>query len=418
MRILIISDLYPPFYLGGYELRCKETADEIARRGHEVYVLTSWWGLEKAQIDGNIYRLLYTNPNSDIIKRKNLSDPYRLRRRIGQLKWVFLCRRNYNITCKLIIALKPEVIFIWNMGSVGINPILSAQFIGVPIVYSLGIGWLIYLRNELNREPNLIKRKFRSALIGLKDFQILDLRYMIAISHALRNIYVQNGFPEQNITVIPRGIPSNKILNECDLKDLSNKDKIRLLFVGRICPEKAPDDAIKAIGILYGKAGNRDIELDIIGTGEEKYINDLKELVARFTLESHISFLGRLEPNETFNLYSAYDALLFPSRWEEPLGVVVLEAMAQGLPVIATDRGGIPEIITDGLNGLLVPANNPDKLAEAISRLSQEDGLPLRLKTAALKTIREQFTLEQIVDQIIQYFQNNTIGSSKTPDLL
>jgi glycosyltransferase involved in cell wall biosynthesis len=289
--------------------------------------------------------------------------------------------------------LKPNVVFIWNMTNLGINPILAAQDMGIPTIYSLGIDWLCSLKKDLYLEPSLLKRKYREVISGIKSYQNLDLRYLITNSEALKRVYVKNGFPDKDIAVIPRGISSNIVIENVNKMILPKSDIIRLLFVGRVVSVKAPDDAIKAIAILEGKVGIRNIELDIIGTGQEEYIKELKELIMASNLDSHVNFLGWLEHAEILNLYSYYDALIFPSRWEESFGVVIIEAMARGLPVIATNRGGNPEIITDDVNGLLVPADRPDRLAEAIVRLFQEDGLAQRLRTAAVNTIHEKFEL-------------------------
>jgi glycosyltransferase involved in cell wall biosynthesis len=405
MRILIISDMYPPYYEGGYELRCKETADEISRRGHQVFVLTSWWGLDHTKIEGNIYRILSIDPTRWQPSRSDSFDPFRLRKRFRQLKWAYDCRRNFHITRELISSLKPDVVFIWNMTNLGINPILAAQDMGIPTIYSLGIDWLCSLKKDLYLEPSLLKRKYREAISGIKSYQTLDLRHLITNSEALKQVYVKNGFSDKDIAVIPRGIPSNIVIENVNQVVLPKSNTVRLLFVGRVVSVKAPDDAIKAIAILDGKVGNRYIELDIIGTGQEEYIRELKELITVLNMESHVKFLGWLEHAEILNLYSYYDALIFPSRWEESFGVVIIEAMARGLPVIATNRGGNPEIITDDVNGLLVPADHPDRLAEAIDRLFQEDGLAKRLRTAALNTIHEKFELERIVDRFMLYFQ-------------
>jgi glycosyltransferase involved in cell wall biosynthesis len=96
---------------------------------------------------------------------------------------------------------------------------------------------------------------------------------------------------------------------------------------------------------------------------------------------------------------------LFPSRWEEPGGGTILEAMARGLPVIASSRGGALDVIRDGKNGLMVPADDPTALAEAILRLIQNDNLVQKIRHEAIKTIRDRFTLERVVDLDLQYIE-------------
>jgi glycogen synthase len=235
----------------------------------------------------------------------------------------------------------------------------------------------------------------------------LDLRNLLPDSTVLKQAHIENGFPEENLQVIPRGIPSGLILPVGALTDLPrNLNGIkRLLFVGRITLEKAPDVAINAINILRTEHGLGDIQLDIVGQGPKEYMSSLKDLINNLKLEKNVNFLGWLEHSSVLELYSDYDALLFPSRWVEPLGGTVLEAMARGLPVIASRRGGPVEIIIDGENGLLVEPDEPSALADAILKLLRNDELARKIREAGIKTIKERYTLEKIVDKDVEYLQ-------------
>ena len=406
MRILIITEAYPPYYMGGYELRCKETAEELAKRGHQVVILTSTWGVNRECIDGNVYRKLYINPAGALDPMKDLPDPFHFRGRTSQLKWFILSRKNYNITKELISSTKPDIAFLWKLYNTGTGPIRAVQDANIPTVFTLGSDWLSTLKEELYQESDPLKRRFRLAIDGLGSFHQIDLDHLMTVSQALKNTYVEKGFPENSITVIPRGIPSEWVIEPGGESTYNPKDGFRLLFAGRLCSEKAPDDAIKALAILVDKMGIKTIRLDLAGSGAEDYLNWLKSLVLQLNLVAYVNFLGKVDHRELLESYRHYDILLFPSRWEEPIGGTILEAMAGGLPVIATDRGGIPELITDNENGLIVSANDPAGLAEGVYRVLTVDGLAARLKTAALEIVHNQFTLERIVDRILVYFQN------------
>jgi len=405
MRILIITEAYPPYYMGGYELRCKETAEELARRGHHVVVLTSTWGLDKSCVDGSIYRLLHINPTGALNPEKDLPDPLHLRGRTAQMKWFILSRKNYYIAKRLISSVKPDLAYIWKLYNTGTGPIQAAQDANIPTIFTLGSDWLTTLKEEVFLESHPLKRRFRLAMDGLKSFEQIDLDHLITVSQALKNTYVQKGFLEQNITVIPRGVPSIWALNASAGETSQSKGGIRLLFAGRLCSEKAPDDAIKALAILVNQIGLNTIQLDIVGSGGADYLSWLKALVEQLDIGQHVNFLGKISHSEILESYGHYDMLLFPSRWEEPMGGTLLEAMARGLPIITTDRGGIPELITDNENGLIVPANDPDMLAKAVYRMVNEDGLASRLRSVALKIVREKYTLESIVDRTEAYFR-------------
>ena len=406
MRILILSNLYPPHFLGGYELKCRLHAEELGNRGHEVFVLTSTWKVVKDTIEDGVHRLLHFQPiYLSLGTEKRLPDPLRLCRRYNQLKWAYACRRNYSITQRVVALLKPDIAYIWGMGYVSISPVLAAQEQGVPTVFRLDDYWLANLKADLCLEPNPLKRRYRAAIVGLRDLTRVDLSHMLVVSRWVMQRYVEVGFPEQNITVIPEGVPSRIILDVGDLPSLSKKDgdTVNLVFVGRLVPDKGPHVAIEALAYLVGQIGLRNIHLDIIGSGQSQYVKQLQDMTAALGLDNYVSFGGFLEHAQVLERFAGYDAVLIPSLWAEPLAGTIAEAMARGLPVIATDRGGTPEIISDGENGLLVPPDEPMMLASAVKRLVQDPALAQRIRRAALETVRDNYTHERIVDQTEEY---------------
>lgn len=418
MRILIMTHLYPPHFLGGYELKCRLHAEELARRGHDVFVLTSRWNVGKDTIEDNVYRLLKFQPVFlSLGAGKEVPDPLRLRRRYNQFKWAFACRKNYDVAQRIVNLLKPEIAYVWGMAWVSINPVLAAQDQGIPTVYRLDDYWLADLRADLCLEANPLKRRYRAAVIGLRDFASVEVNHMLVVSRSVMHRYLEVGFPEQSITVIPEGVPSRIILDIDHSPDLSNRDegRVDLVFAGRLIPDKGPDIAIEALATLRGQMGHRNVHLDIIGTGPNQYVKQLQEMTASLGLNDHVSFLGFLEHSQVLGRFSGYDALLVPSRWAEPLAGNIAEAMARRLPVIATDRGGTSEIISDGENGLIVRAGQPAMIADAVKRLVLEPALAQKIRRAALRTVRDSYTHERILDQIEAYLQTVTQQGDRAP---
>jgi glycosyltransferase involved in cell wall biosynthesis len=408
MKILILTDLYPPQFVGGYELRCKLHVEEFINRGYQVSVLTSRWRAGEETSGDNVFRLLHFSPfNESLCPRSSSVDSLYPVRRYREFKWALESRKNYGVTYNLIRRLEPEVVFIWNMSNVGISPVLAAQDHDIPTVFNLCDYWLANIKRKLCFQPNPLKRRYRAFIIGLKDFGQIDLTHMIMCSRFVMQSYIKLGFLEQHMTVIPRGVPSGLILDSEALSSLPavNKDKIKLMFAGRLVSEKGIDVAIKALACLVEKENSLSIALDIFGSGPNNYVRRLRDLVTTLGLDERVKFIGQVEPQQVIGRYAEYNALLFPSRWVEPFGVTILEAMARGLPVIATNLGGVPEIISDGENGLLVPAGDPIKLANAIHRLIQNPSLAQEIRWNALNTVRERYTHEKIFNQIEEYFK-------------
>lgn len=158
-----------------------------------------------------------------------------------------------------------------------------------------------------------------------------------------------------NIKVIYNGIISDdfKQLNEVERKKIRNKlgikdTKIVFTFVGRLCNDKGIDKFIQAMQLLKDK---KDIEYIIAGNNffgtfnEDAYIRKLKKLAKG--LENKIHFTGYIDNKKMYKIYSVSDVVVIPAQYEEVFGVVALEAMAMGLPVIASNSGGLPEVLSD-----------------------------------------------------------------------
>lgn len=407
VRILVLTSFYPPYFRGGAELSCQNHVEGLQARGHQVFVLTSQWGVEPRTVVGNIYRLLdydRTNLTSDCAGE--LGGSLRLRRRYDQFRRALSLSKNYDIARALIATVEPNVVYAWQLAAVSIRPALAAQDRCIPVVFRLPDHWLAQLRTEICLEPNPLKRWYRAVLSG--GFDHLDTGHMLPNSHALMQVYLQAGFSASSMHVIPNGVPADLLL---DLNDQSavpslypNRD-VRLLFVGRLVSDKGPDVAIRTLGILMENFGYQRARLDIIGEGSREYEARLRDMVIRLGLEESVAFVGRLEHSKVIELYSQYDILLFPSRWVEPFGRSMLEAMARGLPVVATNRGGPAEVIVDGKTGLLVPPDDALAMAMAVKRLLLDSELTQTIRCNALATLRREYSLERIIGQVEDYLQ-------------
>lgn len=155
----------------------------------------------------------------------------------------------------------------------------------------------------------------------------------------------------------------------------------RLLYVGRLHPDKGTEDAVRALTDLP-----RAVTLTFAGSWDPREETALAGVVAELGLQTRVTMLGQLPPERVAELYRSFDALVFPVRWDEPWGLVPLEAMACGCPVIATGRGGSGEYLRDGENCLLVPVRDPVALAAAVARLGDSAELRDSLRKDGIET--------------------------------
>jgi glycosyltransferase involved in cell wall biosynthesis len=134
---------------------------------------------------------------------------------------------------------------------------------------------------------------------------------------------------------------------------------------------------------------------------EPGYVESLRSLVQQLRLTEHVHFLGQRE--DMPQVYAAFDILVVAS-WAEPFGKVLVEAMAMGKPVVATDAGGPPEIVEDGRTGLLVPPRHPHRLAGAIQRLASDPDGAQRMGQRGRQRIQGRFGAECYVREIEEQY--------------
>ncbi len=194
------------------------------------------------------------------------------------------------------------------------------------------------------------------------------VRGFICPSHFMADKMVAWGEPASKMHVIPN--PAE------DAEPDAMGDGGYVLAVGRLSPEKGFDIAVRAAAATPG------IELRIAGTGPQEA--DLKKLAERGS--GKVSFAGFADKKALADLRRHARALLVPSVWYENAPLAVLEAMAQGLPVIASRIGGLPELVEDGVSGYLVTPNDAGELAVAISRLAALSPDAWRAMSAAART--------------------------------
>ncbi len=168
-------------------------------------------------------------------------------------------------------------------------------------------------------------------------------------------------------------------------------DPVTVGLLGQISPHKGHDDAIDALRLL-----GSGFRLLIAGTGEEEYVQSLKRKAAGLSVE----FPGFVAAPDFFPLI---DVLAVPS-WEEPFGIVLLEAMASGIPMVATNRGGPLDIVTSGEHGVLVPPRDPAALAAAIRALVNDEEFRRKITQQARTRIEMKFDRSQVIPRIERFY--------------
>lgn len=189
--------------------------------------------------------------------------------------------------------------------------------------------------------------------------------------------------------IIPGGIHLENFPPDKKIKIINKKYKIRkkkvILFTGKLTEQKGVSYLIKAAEKIKG-------HIYIIGDGPER--KNLEDLAYKLKLKNvhFLGYMGDAKKKEFEEFYYRADVFVAPSVWDEPLGLVILEAMTCKTPVIATRKGGIPLAVKNGVNGILIRARNSNQIAEACNKLLADKKLRKKMGEAARKTVEEKFT--------------------------
>ena len=361
LKVVILVPLFPPRRLGGTEISAYNIAKHLAIRGHEVHVITSLdEGLPKQsrEIGFSIYRVSFPKiPLVGIL--------------LYWLKILFTIRK-----------INPDIVHVQGItltATVGlINNILFRK---TYIIYARGSD--IYF--SWKYKSIIIKHIFNrsTAVIALTS----------NLKEKIREIN------KKDVFVVPNGVDLDKfdkLVDRYSLRSkmgISAKDKV-LLFVGTLKPVKGVKYLIRAMSII--KDFDENVKLLIVGDGEEKEY--LIHLTKRLHLDDSISFIGKV-PNEKVPHYMHVSDLLVQPSISEGFPVVILEAMAAGLPIVTTNVTGLPEIVCNLKNGLLVEPKNSEDIADKVLLIIHNKGLQKTFSNNNKKKVR-QYSWQEVVKKI------------------
>jgi len=351
---------------GGVTVVVRSLGVHSKRAGdHVVYLVPTWHGRREYELDGiRIYR---------IPMRSIAIEGRPLRSRL-----VFLLFLPFTL---------------WTLAG-----ILKREKIELVNVHYLSDCWVYFVLLRWVLSFKLIFSIHGSDALGVegpRNLQLLN-RWKKRIA---RLVFCSSGFQNQVLAPdSPLQRRSQAILNGIDVhqlqsvvKPVSSRDYI--VFVAHLRPHKAQDVLLRAFSTFAHKFPNLDLEF----VGQGPLLLRLEELRKQLHLEDRVHFRGDLPREQALQRIAGARVFCLASR-REPFGLVILEAMSLGTPVVATRTGGVPEIVQDGENGLLVEPGNPELLASAICRVLENEQLAKKLAGNARQRVERLFTLERFAE--------------------
>ncbi len=304
-------------------------------------------------------------------------------RTLGWRERVELERHNAAVLDRHMHDFQPDVITWWPVGGLSLGLIERARRAGIPALLFVLDPWPSY---GPQRDLWLHQWERLGPAARLAD-RITGLPTRVHWSAAGRWVFCSRTMRE-NTRAAGIEVADSIILTpgvERSYGQLAHEPsppawRGRLAYVGRVVEQKGVDTAIKSLEALPGA------QLRIVGEGDDAYRHQLEALAAGLGVADRVYFDGHRARSELPGIYREADAVIFPVVWPEPWGLVPLEAMALGRPVVATGTGGSGEYLVDGHNSLLFTAGDAGALAAAVRALSQHDSLRERLIRGGYET--------------------------------
>ncbi len=371
MRLLVVSGIFPPD-IGGPATHATEIRAELMARGHDVEVL-SLTDAPDAEIGERIVRF----PRAGGWLRRDLKT----------FAWLVRNARRF------------DVIYATGLGPVAVA---AGRLSRTPVILKIvaDAAWERGSRLGLTRESF---ERFQESTAGSPRLRAMrwlrnwSARHATAVvspsEHLARSI--RRWAPESLVAVVPNGARSASV--ERPRVDRPADSSLDLLFVGRLVDVKRVDVLVRAI------ACSEAARLEIVGDGPE--LDSLETLVAELGMEGRVSFAGALAHGEVLRRVAAADALVLASS-HEGLPHVVLEALVSGTPVVTSRAGGVEEVVTDEIDGLVVSDATPEGFAVAFDRLARDPVLLGRLRDGAAATGRE-WTFDRCADRLEELMVSN-----------
>jgi len=428
MKICLITRNIPGtgFPAAGGEVSSYYLAKHLADAGHQVFVVTRLPVNQKPRTTkkGNL-TVFYTLSDPKIPIKPSV---------YTGLNWA----SNIPQLTSIIGHIKPDIIHSYSIDMISRIRIVTSDlkiptvatinnhFLTCPFLHLDPDGDICINCTFVNLAKCLTRRTPARFAAAEKIMQLIRKNFArgydhyTVLSQSHKAILIQQGFPSSKITVIPNFIDvqefrvrAKKYADEIEQNLKLPKTKPIVTYVGYLREQKGVKYLIQAIPQILRE--HSDAYFLIVGPGPQR--NELTQLAAKIGVAEKTIFVEYIDPEKIPAIYYESTIIVFPPIWSEPLGRVHLEAFAVEKPIVATNVGGIPEIVQNNINGLLVPPKDSTKLAEAINTLLADPKTCRIMGIEGRKYIETNNSPQRVLNQFLTIYQQLTKTSQEAQNL-
>ena len=391
MRILVLTNLYPsPELTSGDIVMTERRVHAYLERGHEVSVLSSIdslpGGPESHPILKVTTHILGKSWLAGILQRSSRYLPSKL--------------TNARLVRRFLDQFVPDVVDVSNIGGLSIFSYLPVLERGIPSVVSLVDETYVGACGFGSPFSRLLLRGF-----GKVSEEALRSINGLPCSHHMRKVFIGHGFNASRLAVVPYGVEEHPPGHYAPLAPSTPSEPLKALYIGRMVPEKGVDVFLRSVCQLKKQASGLSVQATVVGSTPASGGLDVDALIRELGLEGSVRHYPAVLPSRIPEIITEHHVLVVPSNWPEPFGLVTLEAMALGRPVIVSRVGALTELVRDGEQGLSVPAGDPPALAEAMRRMGEHPEQMAAMGEAGLARVRGEFSFQRYIDNMLGAMQ-------------
>ncbi len=374
MNVLLATDYFPP-HVGGVERVTYHVAEELVSLGHHVAVVTLNTGGARAveDLEGiHVYRAHPVELTGKLGAQSAIS--------IGVVKLMReVCRRERSD------VLHANNLYFFTT----IAACLSVKSLRKPLVTTLHNGPISQLEGYVSYLARIYEKSIGRWVLSKSN-------HIVAVSQAIRRYAESLGTPSRKISVVPNSVDALEFRPTC--RENEGDGIVRVGFIGRLISNIGPQYLVDAAPRILHDFPNVQFRV----AGEGPMLEELKHRVQRLGVNNGFRFLGTVH---TAEFLKSCDILVRPSL-TDGMPLTVLEAMACGIPTVASNVGGIPEILQDGKTGFLVEPRNVDQIVSCISKLVINVELRERMGHHARAFIEKYYSWNQIARQMSEIYED------------
>ena len=359
MRLICWAQQFYP-YIGGIEVLTAGALPHLKKRGFDCSVITSQGPLQLPEEDHYETIPVYRFPFLEALESKNPQQIHLIVGRIAKLEREFA----------------PHLVHVFLSDPSCLFHLLARRSHKSFLIVSVHNT----IVDQISAEQSLFRKVLTAAdwVVGNSEFTLERIRKAVP-ECVNKSSVIYSGVLEASLR--PAELPL---------------DPVRIACLGRLVEEKGFDLAVEMTANLIQSRGN--VFLQIIGDGPAR--TSLERLVAERGIQEFVEFVGWVNPDRIYSFLNSATVVVVPSRWEEPLCQVAIQASLMARPIVATRTGGLPEVVLHGETGLLVEPNNSAALAYAMEALLSDIGRARRMGALGKERMESMFSMTSYIDAL------------------